>query len=213
MLLPWRSEPVAVAQPQGLQALVLGGGVGIGDVLVVDRHAAVLAQPVTPLGIGVEQHAAAQLLVVLGGRDRAHQRQAGERLEVRQGIFLAVVDRGPDAQGEERAPAALDLPARVQVGLAGVAGQIDGGPQRRPDRAVQEIQRWAKHHLEVEVGAGGLLAVDGQGNIVCQGADLHFVEEAAPGGALLQGVHGSRRPGEKRPEKPECCSTHLAHRR
>jgi hypothetical protein len=84
------------------------------------------------------------------------------------------VDRSADAEGEEPAPAALHLPACVQVGLAGVAREVDGGAERRPDRAEQDRQRWPKDDFEVEIDGGGLLAAAGQGKIVHLCTDLEL---------------------------------------
>ena len=139
---------------------------------------------VSPLDIGVEQHAPAQLLVV-----RVHTR-----------LRLAVVDRNAEAEGEEGAPR-TPLPARVEVGLAGEALEVDGGAERRPQRAARRSLT-GRTHLDVEIDAVGLLveAAPQVGHVVHLRADLHVVDEALR--ALHRRVPSCRRAGDKRTTVP-----------
>src|SRR5262245_50117345 len=61
------SEAVAVADADGVQALVLPGGARVGNVLVIKRDALVRIEPIAELEIGMEQPLAAERLEV-GGR-------------------------------------------------------------------------------------------------------------------------------------------------
>src|SRR5262245_19414157 len=116
------SKPIAQEKAERVQALILGGGGGVGNMLEEQGHAVFLGQAVAELGVGMEQHAPAQLLEL---------RIAGER--------LAVMDGDAQAQREEGVRRALPLPAGVEVGLAGIAFEVDGGAKRGPDAATPQL--------------------------------------------------------------------------
>src|SRR6185295_20152464 len=156
----------------------------------------VFAQSIAPLEGGMEQHAVAQLLMVLCGC---------------KGSQIAVVDRGTDADGEECAPAAVQLPARVDVGLAGETGKIDGRAYGRSYRAEQDRQGGAEDHLQIEIRGERLLAVGGYRWIVLEATNLQFIDEAGPGCFFNGKVIGTRSRNRKRPKQKHRRGANDAH--
>src|SRR5262245_30373229 len=69
-LTPPASKPIAQAKAERVQALVLGGRGSVGNMLEEQGDAVVLGQAVAELGVGMEQHAPAQLLELRIARER-----------------------------------------------------------------------------------------------------------------------------------------------
>src|SRR6478672_11521324 len=113
---PPASEAVAVADADVVEGFVVAGRVAVGGVIEIDRQPLVIVPAVDELEGNVEQDTRAERLAVGIG-----------------GIEVAVVDGSAQAQTEEYAVAQVELPAGVEVGLAGVAasvyGAADGGAQ------------------------------------------------------------------------------------
>jgi hypothetical protein len=66
---------------------------------------------------------------------------------------VAVVDGGPESDTEIEAVRQLDLPAGVDVGLAGVAVGVDRAADRRTDRAAEDRQCRRQQQLAIDVDA------------------------------------------------------------
>src|SRR5690606_9381399 len=115
--------------------------IGVRQVLEVDGEAMVLVEPKADLKRDMKKHAAAERLPVQG-------------LE----LEIAGVNRGADAGGKEEAGGRLDLPAGVEVGVAGVALEVDRPAQRRADGTPEERQRGREDHLRIEVRGLALAA-------------------------------------------------------
>src|SRR4026209_1283626 len=129
-------ESPAVAEADGVEALVGAGEVGVGRVLEIDRPAVAVVEPEAKLQGNVEQHARAQRLAVGLAA-----------------VEIAVVDGGAKAERDEQAGPPLILPAAIEIAAAGGGLGVDGGSERGPENAAQERQAAAEQHLGVDIEA------------------------------------------------------------
>src|SRR5581483_3955300 len=191
------SEPVAVAHTQRIEAVVLGGSVGVGDVLVVDRDAVVLVVAVAVFEAVVEQPALAQLLAAAVG-----------------GEGLAVVDGDAETDAEEGRVGKVALPAQRGVGLAGVALEVDGGADNRVERAAPERDHRSEQDLEVEVDAVGLAVETAPhvGHVMDLRTHAQLANEAPLARPFDRGVPSRRRTGQQRANGGDCSRSHHASR-
>ena len=135
------SEPVAVTDSEIVDALVFVRQIGVRQVLEINGEAVVLVETEADLKRDVKEHAAAERLPIRG-------------FEVK----IAGVNSGADTSREEDAARRLDLPAGIEVSVAGVAMEVDRPAQRRADRTPKERQRRREDHLCIEVHGLALAA-------------------------------------------------------
>jgi len=84
-----------------------------------------------------------------------------------------------EANGEKKVAWAFDLPARVEVGIAGAAAGVNVGAQCWLDAAAQEGDLAREDYFDVDVRGIGfdVKAAPQVGHVVCQDADPRFRDE------------------------------------